>query len=128
LKTILVVEDEADILMGIKEFLQDEGFKVLTAQNGMEAMKKLKNNEMPNLILLDMKMPVMDGWKFAEEFHKIFDNLSPILVVTAAADAKQRALDIGASGWIEKPFQLDELLKKINHELGPTDPILDSFS
>ena len=51
MKTILVVEDEADILMGIKEFLQDEGFKVLTAQNGMEAMKKLKNNEIEAIFI-----------------------------------------------------------------------------
>jgi CheY-like chemotaxis protein len=110
-KSILIIEDDQDILLALKSFLEVEGYAVQTAENGFEAMELLKEGEMPNLILLDMKMPVMNGWQFAIEFLAKHDHLSPIVVMTAAADAKQRAQDISAIGWVSKPFELDELLK-----------------
>jgi CheY-like chemotaxis protein len=112
-KTILIIEDDQDILMALSSFLEVEGYAVRTAENGFEAMELLKDGKMPNLILLDMKMPVMNGWQFAIEFLAKHDHLSPIVVMTAAADAKQRAEDISAIGWIAKPFELEELLRVI---------------
>lgn len=114
MKTIMVVEDDSDIRLSLKDLLELQGYDVLTAENGLEALKVLKKSATPpNLILLDMKMPVMNGWEFAEEFHKTYHDTSPIVVVTAAADAEQRAKDINASGWVSKPFALGEMLKKI---------------
>ncbi len=112
-KNILIVEDDQDILLALKAFLELEGYGVRTAENGFEAMELLKSGELPNLILLDMKMPVMNGWQFAIEFLAKHDHLSPIVVMTAAADAKQRAQDISAIGWVVKPFELDDLLKMV---------------
>ncbi len=112
-KTILVVEDDQDILSTLKIFLESEDYHTLTAENGFEAMKLMETHSLPNLILLDMKMPVMDGWQFAIEFISKHDHLCPIVVMTAAADAEQRAKDISAIGWVAKPFKLDELLKTI---------------
>lgn len=112
-KIILVVEDDPDILLALKAFLEVEGYAVWTAVNGFEAMKLLNHGEMPNLILLDMKMPVMNGWQFAIEFLAKHDHLSPIVVMTAAADASLRAKEIDAIGWVAKPFELDELLKVV---------------
>lgn len=112
-KTILIVEDEKDILFTLKEFLESENYNVLVAENGSEAMKLLKNSGIPDLILLDMKMPVMNGWEFAIEFLDKHDHQSPIVVITAAADAEKRAKDISAVGWVEKPFDLDVLLRTI---------------
>ena len=112
-KTILIVDDERDILVTLKEFLEVEGYRVLVAENGFDALKILDQGEIPNLILLDMKMPIMNGWAFAIEFLNRHDHLSPIVVITAAGNAEQRARDIGAIGWVEKPFDLNQLLKKI---------------
>jgi CheY-like chemotaxis protein len=112
-KTILIVEDEKDILFPLRDFLESENYQVLTAENGVEAMQVLKASDMPDLILLDMKMPIMNGWEFAIEFLAKHDHQSPIVVITAAADAEQRAKDISAVGWVEKPFDLDVLLETI---------------
>lgn len=112
-KTIMVIEDEQDIRLTLKEFLEFEGYNVLVAGNGLEAMGLLEKTVPPNLILLDMKMPVMNGWEFAGEYLKKYGHTSPIVVITAAADAEKRAKDIDASGWVSKPFNLDVLLKTI---------------
>jgi DNA-binding response OmpR family regulator len=112
-KNILIVEDDVDILDTVKGFLESEGYDVQTAENGAEAMKQLTENKTPDLILLDMKMPIMNGWQFATEFHEKHDHTSPMIVMTAAPDAEQRAKDVSASGWVEKPFDLDVLLEKI---------------
>lgn len=113
LKTILIIEDDLDVQAGIKLFLEFEDYKVLTANNGFDAMELLKSCDMPNLILLDMKMPVMDGWQFAAAFLAKYKNGSPIIVMTAAPDAEVRAQDINATDWIPKPFNLDIMLEKI---------------
>ena len=112
-KLILVIEDDPDIQSSIKFFLESEGYTTLSADNGFEAMKVLKTSDTPNLILLDMKMPIMNGWEFANEFYDKHDHMSPIVVMTAAADAELRAKDIHATGWLSKPFDLDVLLGKV---------------
>lgn len=109
----MVIEDEKEIRETLKDFLEFEGYEVLTAENGFEAMGQLEHSKSPNLILLDMKMPIMNGWQFAKEYLDKYDHTSPIVVITAAADAEQRAKDINAEGWISKPFNLDLLLQKI---------------
>lgn len=112
-KLILVIEDDVDIRNSLKVILEGEGYAVLTAENGFDAMEILKTSKIPNLILLDMKMPVMNGWEFAIEFLSKHDHLSPIVVMTAAANAEKRAGEISAIGWLSKPFELDEMLKMV---------------
>jgi CheY-like chemotaxis protein len=116
-RTILVVEDDDTIRHVLQTFLELEGYAVKVAANGFQAIEMLKVGVVPNLILLDMKMPVMDGWQFASEFRHEFDGKSPIVVMTAAADAKTRANEISANGWIGKPFGLDELLEKVRKNI-----------
>lgn len=116
-KTLLIIEDEPDILFSLQAFLESEGYHVLTAQNGEEAMQVLKTQLMPNLILLDMKMPVMSGWDFCRDFIKAFDHKAPLIVMTAAADAAERAKEAQASGWLGKPFSLEELSAKVKKHL-----------
>lgn len=111
--TILIIEDDEDILFTLRDYLELEGYHVLTAGNGLEALELLKNIDTPNLILLDMKMPLMNGWEFAAAYEEKFTKKAPIIVVTAAADAEQRARDIRAISFVEKPFDLDDLLEKI---------------
>jgi len=112
-KKILIIEDDEDILFTLKAFLETENYQVSTAENGASALELIKTDGVPNLILLDMKMPIMNGWEFAIEFVNKFDHLSPIVVMTAAEDAQKRARDISAIGWVGKPFDLNDLLKKI---------------
>jgi CheY-like chemotaxis protein len=112
-KSVLVVEDDEDILEMVSSILQLEGYIARGAKNGYEALKKVKKHGLPDLILLDMMMPVMDGWKFAAEFNAEYDHQAPIVVMTAAGDAKQRAEDIQANGVLPKPFTIDLLLSVI---------------
>ncbi|MBI2952919.1 MAG: response regulator [Chloroflexi bacterium] len=108
-RTVLVIDDDQDIVSLVAMVLEAEGYTVQTAADGREGLQKLER-DMPDLILLDMKMPVMDGWEFAREFHARHDSKVPIVVLTAAADARRRAEEIGAQGWIGKPFDLDTLV------------------
>lgn len=110
---ILVVEDEADIREPIVTYLESEGYSVESADNGWRALEKIKKGDGPDLILLDMKMPGMNGWEFAKAYRSQLQNPSPILVITAAADAEARAREVGAAGWLGKPLDLDELGQKI---------------
>lgn len=86
---ILVIEDEPDVRESIKEILEIEGFRVATAGNGEEALTLLQSGTRTCLILLDLMMPVMDGWQFLKilkEKHQDVFSTIPIIVVSAAAD------------------------------------------
>lgn len=107
-KEILIVEDDVGILSALKMILEDK-YYIKTAVNGRQALDIIQKEGMPKLILLDMRMPVMDGWEFAHEFHQLYGHRSPIVVMTAAADASKRANDIQAEGWMGKPFDLENL-------------------
>ncbi len=109
---VLVVDDDVDLLDLTAEVIEAEGFGVVRAHDGAQALDAV-DREMPDLILLDMKMPVMDGWEFARRFHERYGHRAPIVVVTAASDARKRAADIGAEGWLDKPFAVDALLKLV---------------
>lgn len=106
---ILVVDDDEVILSTLALFLADEGYDVVVASNGKEALERAKH-EHPRLILLDMKMPVMDGWAFAAAYREQPGPHAPIIVMTAARDARARAAEIAADGYLAKPFDLDRLL------------------
>lgn len=109
---VLVIDDDEDLLEVVQFFLTREGYRVTTAKNGQEALDAVAAS-MPDLILLDMKMPVMNGWEFAKEYHRRYDKRAPIIVVTAADDARQRAIETGAVAWVSKPFEADDLLRAV---------------
>ncbi len=115
--SVLLVEDERDIRTGLEIFLRSEGFAVHSAVHGLEALRFIESGGRPDLILLDMKMPVMSGWEFAEAYRKGVWPQVPVLVMTAAADAAARAAEVGAQGWVGKPFELEELLLAIRARL-----------
>ena len=113
---ILVVDDEAELVGSLKESLGMHGYHVLTALNGMEAVE-LARTEVPNLILLDLMLPALDGYrvlkllKSDERYREI-----PILVITARADAQDWALamECGADACLTKPINLEMLLQRID--------------
>ena len=105
---ILVVDDDPTILATVSEALDFEGFPVITATNGAEALELIDRN-WPSLVLLDMRMPVLDGWGFMRAVRERGLNLT-VVVMTAAADARRWAREIDAQGVLAKPFELDDLL------------------
>lgn len=116
-KLVLIVEDDQLIAETVSEFLEMEGYAAVRAENGEVALAVLKTISLPSVILLDMSMPVMDGWVFAVAFHAVYDGAAPLIVMTAAADAAERARAVGAEAWIGKPFNPDDLLALIKkHE------------
>ncbi len=108
-KLVLVVDDEQEILDVAALVLEDEGYAVKTASNGQKALGVIAE-QVPDLILLDMRMPVLDGWGFVREYRSRYDHSVPIVVITAAASAAKRAEEIGAVGYLEKPFDIDALV------------------
>lgn len=115
-KTVLVVEDDWNIQSLIVLILEDEGYRVETAANGLQGLNAVERS-LPDLILLDMNMPVMNGWEFAQVFHARFDSQVPIVAVTASTDARQAAEDIGAVDFIGKPFELDTLVRVVRRHM-----------
>jgi CheY-like chemotaxis protein len=108
---VLVVDDDPTILATVSEILDLEGFSVVTATNGAEALAAVAEYK-PSLVLLDMRMPVLDGWGFMREVEKRGLDII-VVVMTAAADARRWAREIGAHGVLAKPFELDELVSAV---------------
>lgn len=116
-RPILVVDDDPAILATVSEALDLEGFPVVTATNGAEALDAVDRNQ-PSLVLLDMRMPVLDGWGFMRAVRERGLNLT-VVVMTAAADARRWGREIGAQGVLAKPFELDELLRAVQLQRTP---------
>jgi DNA-binding response OmpR family regulator len=112
-RTILVVDDEPDIVLGLKDALEFEGFRVLAATSGKEAVQ-LARQERPNAILLDLMLPDKNGYQICEEVRH-FDVSVPILMLTARSQEadKIRGLDAGADDYVTKPFSLGELVARL---------------
>jgi CheY-like chemotaxis protein len=121
-KLILIVEDDLDVAESVAGVLEAEGYQTAIAANGCEALDHLRKNNHPDLILLDMMMPVMDGWTFREEQRKLPAVASiPVLTVTADGDARGKAASIQAAGHIAKPVEVDSLLDEVERICGLPD-------
>ena len=108
---ILVVDDDPNIVSVVTELLDMEGYPFTTANNGQEALDAVARTT-PSLVLLDMRMPVMDGWGFARALKERGVQL-PIIVMTAAQNARAWAEEIGAQGYVPKPFEVTALLDAV---------------
>jgi CheY-like chemotaxis protein len=120
-RSVLVVEDDPDLLALLEMILADAGHAVRTAPEGAAALARVAE-EMPGVILLDMRMPGMNGWDFAREFRARHGRACPIVVVTAAENARARAEEIGAEGWLSKPFELQDVLEIVERQLAASTP------
>lgn len=117
-RTVLVVDDDEDLCALVAAVLVEEGYAVETAANGQEALTAVERN-LPDLIVLDMKMPVMDGREFARKFHSLYDHRSPIVILTASVDGRVRADEVEATDWLAKPFDLGALVESVERNLRP---------
>lgn len=113
---ILLVDDDETILNSVEYLLTDEGYSVIVAANGRDALARI-SEQSPSLILLDMKMPVMDGWAFTAAYRETPGPHAPIIVMTAAHNSGVRALEISADDFIAKPFDVNDLLDLVRKYL-----------
>lgn len=119
---ILIVDDEIDTLLPLKRSLEVEDYMVVGASNGHEALMKARA-EIPDLILLDLMMPEMDGYEVCAKLKKdaLTKNI-PVIILTAkdAVRDKVKGLDIGADDYVTKPFNLNELKARVKSVLRRT--------
>jgi CheY-like chemotaxis protein len=112
--TLLVVEDNEVAREGLAAVLRRHGYAVALAANGQEALDYLAGNPAPNLILLDMLMPVLDGWRFLEQLKQSGRlGAAPIVVTTGTVLTREWARDHGCAGFVKKPIDADPLLEEI---------------
>ena len=108
---ILVIDDDFDIRQSLAEVLESENHTVLQASDGLEALEKLKDDLLPNLILLDLTMPRMNGWQFMDKCQKDPRCKKVPIVVISAVATKEAAQ--GAVDFIRKPVDINILLDKV---------------
>lgn len=118
-KLVLVVEDDNDLRQTIQWLLEDEGFEVETAGDGKEALDHARQRK-PALVLLDMNLPILDGYGVANGLRSIYGSTISILTMTADGRAAEKAQRIGALGYLSKPFELDALINAVRAALDLT--------
>ena len=124
-KKILIVEDEANIRELLRLYLEREGYTVLEAENGVEGIKKWKSDK-PDMLLLDVMMPVMDGWEVCKEIRAESD--VPIIMLTAKGETADRVsgLEMGADDYIVKPLEMPEVIARVRavfRRMAPDDAL-----
>ncbi len=112
-KTILIIEDEPHIVMGLKDSLEFEGFSVVTAAKGKDGIA-LARSENPDAVVLDLMLPDVNGYSVCEEIRR-WNSFVPIIMLTARSQEtdKIRGLDAGADDYVTKPFSVNELIARM---------------
>jgi len=113
---ILVVDDDDSIRQIVRFCLSDEGYRVSEAPNGEAALEVLDTVN-PELILLDLRMPVMDGWEFARRYRSLPGPHAPIVSFVAALNATEECAELETAAILSKPFDLEELLAAVRAQL-----------
>ena len=109
---VLIVEDDDDLRDMMAQMLTIEGFNAATAANGREALDYLHSTGRPSVILLDLMMPVMDGWEFRRQ-QKADPELAPVPVIVLSALDPPRAATVDADAFLKKPLDFDRLLELV---------------
>ena len=113
---VFLIEDDPAIRESLVGILEDEGYEVSSAENGQDALRRLHTERAPDIIVLDLRMPVMDGWEF-RAIQKDDPRLGRIPVVAMSADRSPQAVTISAQAYLRKPLDVDELLRAIERIL-----------
>jgi CheY-like chemotaxis protein len=118
-RTILVVDDDRSMQLTLASILEDDGYAVIVADDGLEALATLEVMQ-PHLIVLDVGLPRMDGYAFAAELARQgLRPQIPLVVITADGRAAEKAARVGADAFLAKPFALPELLACVSQLVGP---------
>jgi CheY-like chemotaxis protein len=114
--SILIVDDDPVIRAALQGVFEDEGFAVLTAANGREAIQ-LAAGAPPDLVVLDITLPILDGYEVATAIRAAHGPGIPILAITADGDAADKAARAGAYAFLAKPFELDDIVRTVRSRL-----------
>jgi CheY-like chemotaxis protein len=119
-RDVLVVDDDPDIRSALVSALKEEGYQAMSASNGREALELLRIlPTRPSVILMDLMMPVMNGWEFrVEQLRDPLLSKIPVVVVSARENVSQEALQVAASGYLKKPFLIQDLMQAIGKFCG----------
>jgi DNA-binding response OmpR family regulator len=118
--TVLVIEDEADIRFLIRKVLQANGIAAIEASNGPQGLELLRSGELPDLVLLDVQMPSVDGWDTLAAIREDPETKDlPVVMCTVKGDTKSkiRGLELGCDGYVTKPFDMWELTAQVQATL-----------
>jgi CheY-like chemotaxis protein len=110
---VFVVEDDVDTRDMLGKFLELEGFQVEVASNGRQAIDRLASGVHPCVILLDLMMPVMDGWQF-RRYQATHQEIAKIPVIVVSAAGRDRMAEIDANAYLSKPVDLEQLLERVS--------------
>ena len=112
--TVLIIEDIAGVRAELTRLLEKAGYRVVTAENGQAGLQSLQRPPLPDLILLDLMMPVMNGWDFRRKQKASPDFSSiPVVLMSAGGNIASSCADLETSDYIAKPVEVEELLNKI---------------
>lgn len=125
---ILIADDEPALRALLRTNLSFEGFETLTASNGEEALKVIRE-EAPDVVLLDVMMPVMDGWQVLEELSRSQNRHARVILVTAkaSAEAQLQGWELGCDEYLTKPFDLDVMIERITEVSGRDDSATEAL-
>ncbi len=121
MRTLLLVEDDEDLRDVVSFALRSDTRRVIEAEDGLAALDLIEAQGLPDLILLDMNMPRMNGWEFARVMRERDLWRCPVVVITAAHDAARSAQEIGATAYLGKPFDLSSLSAVVDSCLARQD-------
>ena len=111
---VLIVEDDTDLRQALSQILSDEGYRVDGAEHGLHALEQLRDGVRPCLILLDLTMPVMNGWQFRDMQRQDPELATiPVVVISAGANLSEQIAPLGIQDYIRKPIQLGQLLATV---------------
>jgi len=107
---VLLVEDDASVRSTLAAILHDEGCDIIIAPNGFDALVSLDHHD-PDVVVLDWMMPVVDGQNFLQALRTEYDKRTPVLVISAGRVKEETAIAAGADAYLQKPFDIDDLLR-----------------
>jgi CheY-like chemotaxis protein len=114
-RQVLLVEDDPELLGSLASFLQEEGYQVECARHGLEALGRLRGGCRPDVILLDLMMPIMTGWEFRDAQRRDSDLCRiPVVVVSGMEDSERHAAFLEADGYVQKPIPAETLISTLN--------------
>lgn len=109
---VLVVDDDDDICDVLREALTDEGYAVATVPHGAAALELVKHHQ-PAVIICDLRMPIMDGWSFVDQYRRQARPPASVILLSALKDLEDSAKRLGADGFLKKPFDLADVVTQL---------------
>ncbi len=109
---ILVIDDDDDVCEVLRQALGDEGYAVATVPHGAAALELVKHHQ-PAVIVCDLRMPIMDGWSFVDQYRRQAKPPASVILLSALKDVEDNAKRLGAAGFVKKPFDLGEVAFQI---------------